>query len=974
MAGHRSRLLNFDLTIDWEGEGACRAQVTTAPRGAGASARFRLPVQAGPGASDSPEAMGARLFDTIFTGEVGNAWRASLGVVEHPGDWIRLRISAPTTAGVSWERLYDRSAGRYLVQTGHVIVARFVDTEPAGPLNVDGPLRVLVVLPPESLAPQSPDGLERDERRWAALDDAVRRSAGPGQVLLDRLTVPTRRALVDWLRYHQVHVLHVVQHGDGADGGSFTGPGLATLVRDHPSLRIVVFDRRGAGTAAGATTESQAAELVRLACPAVVAMPTAMSDPAASLFAVIFYESLARGETVDVAVTWARAALQLRHPAELTTPALFLGRRDALVVHRDGTLSDVGADNMTKSGVTPPPAGYTGGYQQPPPPPSGAAPPPGYGNQTASPPPAGSVHVERPSTSSRWRSVRETVGRWLSGPSSATEPPAGPAPSDPDPVRTAYPRIDVRRGRWGRPDVVVIHEPFEVTVGLAPFQDVDLAQTGGLQIAATRRTEIEVVLTFDPSSLATPGPTRRTLTLTDRNPFPSVTVVFTALYRPDLQSVRRIGVQYLRDGKVVGMAWRRFVVVLLPSAIESADPPPHEPNPLMDLEPLLGEDVPDLVLSVCASDGPATGEFVWTAWAAASDVVVPDAPRISRLDSGLQQFAAGMRDTVAYATDPYAAYLSLVGKATKLGRAIPPGIASVVRRVVEDQTRNEAAAVLLLTEELALPWELAVFNPPLDTVWGGTSPFLGSHAAISRWPLTESRDRPTPGSTVTVRRAAVLTADYGGVQGCSELEHAMAEAAQVATLFAPPAVAVAPSLRDVVGMFRGVPPADVVHVALHGRFDAVGSDEGLVLLATDSTGALSRTPQLLTPDQVETGRLDGGPFVFLNACQVASDKRVLADYAGFASTLLRIGATGVVAPLWNVDDAVAAEFAAAFYAATWTANGRDGTPEPTSVAEAVRALRARYTEAAAETHMPGVTATLIAFQVFGHPRLRLAHV
>jgi len=310
----------------------------------------------------------------------------------------------------------------------------------------------------------------------------------------------------------------------------------------------------------------------------------------------------------------------------------------------------------------------------------------------------------------------------------------------------------------------------------------------------------------------------------------------------------------------------------------------------------------------------------------------------------------------------------------KVGRGVPPGIVTVVRRVVEDPARRQAAAVLLLTEELALPWELAVFDPPLESAWGGVSPFLGSHAAISRWPLAQQRPRPAPRSTVTVRRAAVLTADYAGVSGVDELDHALAEAQQVTGIFAPSVFAVSPSLPEVVMMLRGVPPADLVHIALHGRFDAIGTEEGLVLIATDDAGALPRTQQFLTPDQVETGRLDGGPFVFLNACQVASDKRVLGDYAGFASTLLRIGATGVVAPLWNVDDDVAAEFAAAFYAATWTAADGDGAPEPSSVAEAVRALRARYTEAAAKAHTPGVTATLVAFQVFGHPRLRLAHV
>jgi hypothetical protein len=158
---------------------------------------------------------------------------------------------------------------------------------------------------------------------------------------------------------------------------------------------------------------------------------------------------------------------------------------------------------------------------------------------------------------------------------------------------------------------------------------------------------------------------------------------------------------------------------------------------------------------------------------------------------------------------------------------------------------------------------------------------------------------------------------------------------------------------------------------LHGQFDAQGDEGGLVLLGSDAEGRPTGRPLYFTPDHIEAGRLDSGPFVFLNACQVASDKRVLGDYAGFASTLLRIGASGVVAPLWNVDDDVAAAFARDFYDATWTIPDNRNPRSPVSAAEAVRALRARYTKAATTAEIPGVTATLIAFQVFGHPRLTL---
>ena len=537
-------------------------------------------------------------------------------------------------------------------------------------------------------------------------------------------------------------------------------------------------------------------------------------------------------------------------------------------------------------------------------------------------------------------------------------------------LRSAYPRIDVDAHRDVRPQVVVIDEPFDVVVGLGKFQDAAITQTEVMRFMAGATTELELVLVYDPNSLVAQGETRLTLLVTDADPYPTATVSFTAQYRPDLPTERRLGVHYIVDGQVVGIAWRSVVAVPYAKDVPTAPAPHTGPDALMDLEPLLGTDQPDLILSICASDGAASGEFVWTAYAAASGVTVPDAPRSSTLDSDLQGFVTEMRQTVSQSQGPFADYLSLAGKAKRMGRAVPDGIQGVVRAVVEDPSRTTAPSILLLTEEVTLPWELAVLDPPLNSAWGGIAPFLGAHAAISRWPLSEKRPRPSPRATVAVRRAAVLTANYSGVMGWGELKEAQEEADFVTTLFAS-AVPVAPSLRDVVKLLSGNPPADVLHVALHGQFDSQGDQGGLVLLATDADGNLTTRSLFLTPDQVLNGSLDDGPFVFLNACQVGSDKRVLADNGGFASTLLQIGASGVVAPLWIVNDVTAAECARAFYAATWSGADDGSDTERVSAAEAVRALRARYTQAAAEAETPGVDATLIAFQVFGHPRLRL---
>jgi CHAT domain-containing protein len=1010
---------NFDLLLEAAEDGAFRARVATSPVGESSSRRFTLPfassqptnllLKVDPGRSgalrtdaDSPRRasmdLGGALFETVFSQDIMLAWQRSQDLARDQDEGLRLRLrltGAPSIASLPWELLYDRRRNSFVALSERTPLVRYLEVpQPRRSLAVGGSLRILVVISSPSDLP------ELDvETEWRRLQSSLRDELGQGTIHLDRLELPTVQALSARLRQDAVHVLHFIGHGDYDERmqegvvyfqdrygrSSKVSPTLiGPYLRDHDPLRLVLLDAsQSARVHPGNSILELAEGLLHQDCPAVVAMQFPISDGAATTFTEGFYGALADEYPVDRAATCARKALFAEYATEWATPALFLSTPD-------GQVFDHIAGEQTAPAAAPPPP------PQPsvvPPPPTTSTPPPvtvhptGQSSWDSAQPEPGTVvedhtvRVQRPSPAGSgpsgrhvWRSVRETVSRWLSGSSTSTEPPVQTRSAEPESTRVAYPRIDVRSRRSARPDVVVAEEPFDVEVGLARFEDVNLAQTGGIRVPVGRRTDLELILTFDPSSLTAGGPTRLNLTVTDDEPFPSVQVTFTALYRPDLPPVRRIGVHYLRDGQVVGIAWRRFVVVVHPDAIESAAAPPSEPNPLIDLEPLLGEDAPDLVLAVCASDGPATGEFVWTAWATDSDVVVPDAPRVSRLDSDLQQFVTDMRRTVAFSRGPYADYLSLVGMAKKLGRAVPSGIQAVIRDVVEEPARAGAATMLLLTEELALPWELTVFDDPLETAFGGVSPFLGSHAAISRWPLTRHRPRPAPRATVTVRRAAVLSADYAGVPGWSRLEHALAEARAIAELFSPPAVAVRPALPDVMGVLRGTPPADVLHVALHGQFDTTGSEEGLVLLDTDRAGNLSTSAQFFTPHQVENGRLDGGPFVFLNACQVASDKRVLADYAGFASTLLRIGATGVVAPLWNVDDDVAAQFAAAFYAATWTASGRDGTPEPASVAEAVRSLRARYTEAAAETHTPGITATLIAFQVFGHPRLRLARV
>ncbi|MGV8961375.1 MAG: CHAT domain-containing protein [Stenotrophomonas sp.] len=512
--------------------------------------------------------------------------------------------------------------------------------------------------------------------------------------------------------------------------------------------------------------------------------------------------------------------------------------------------------------------------------------------------------------------------------------------------------------------MVVVEQEFSVTVGLRQRHDHTLIGTGAITVAPDET--IEVVLVFDPDSLTTTAPTRQPLTVSAADPYPSVTVPFVAKYLDaEVPVERRIGVHYVRKGQVVGVAWRTVVAVDEAGQVVGAPEVATRERRLINLNTLLDETPPDLVIGICSADNPDGKRLVWTVYPGVDGGVALDGPRSAPMDDTAAGFAKALRFKIQFGSDPDAVYQDLAGSGAVLGRIMPESVRSVIRKVVEDPARTAAATILLLTEELHLPWELTTFKPPLASSWGGAAPFLGAHAAIGRWPLSEGDPRPVPRPRVQVAKAAVLSAKYDGVTKWGKLDEAEAEAAEVTTLFG--AELVLPTIPAVASLFAGTPTVQLVHVALHGQFDTEGTAEGLVLLAVDAAGAQTAKATFFSPLAAENGHLAAGPFVFLNACQVGADRAVLGDYGGFASTLLRIGATGVVAPLWNVDDDVAATMAREFYAATWSAKPADRV----SVAEAMRRTRARYTLEGVGQRVPGVSPTLVAFQCLAHPQLRL---
>jgi hypothetical protein len=125
------------------------------------------------------------------------------------------------------------------------------------------------------------------------------------------------------------------------------------------------------------------------------------------------------------------------------------------------------------------------------------------------------------------------------------------------------------------------------------------------------------------------------------------------------------------------------------------------------------------------------------------------------------------------------------------------------------------------------------------------------------------------------------------------------------------------------------------HFACHGNFSATSPDDSKLKLADDS----------LTPSSL-SGPRGGGlrrarPLVFLNACHSGRVGAGLTYLGGWAEAFYTAGVSAFIGSLWEINDALAAQFAKAFYDRLWGLGDFAGKPQPLGQAfhEARMAIR-----------------------------------
>ncbi len=503
-------------------------------------------------------------------------------------------------------------------------------------------------------------------------------------------------------------------------------------------------------------------------------------------------------------------------------------------------------------------------------------------------------------------------------------PPADPAT---DPPRRAFARIECD-------DVVVVGTAFDLIVGLSPTPVEGVVGPALIRPPSSVGDYVLVAHVVADGFALAPGETwRKTLLVSSVAPYPYVVFKLVAPTEPDSGHPRAINVLYSVDSQTMGLGVRSVRVVATPADVDSAVPAP--PLPVGSLGVPVADQPADLTVRIL--HGNEQGRLLWSF---ESPHATFDADGTTSIGDDPGAFARTVITTIAAHEGRPTLPLGLHGIGLTIGAKVPSEMWAALATVVT-AVGPRRPTVLLLSEEAYIPWELAAMPEPLDVAAIG---LLGAQVAIGRWVLATDRPPLPPPRLVRVDGMVVVSGRYEQ-PGWSRLEHAEAEAASLVERYH--AVGVEAVTDQVVGCLLGHPPGDVLHFSLHGKYDPGTAKQGLVLI----------DGEVIDPFVVRGGSLTLAPLVFLNACQVGTGQETLGDYSGLAESFLFAGASAVVAPLWSIDDRVASALAERFYARAFAGE---------TIAEIVRAERAAF-----GTGDDPISSTLVAFQFFGHPAMRL---
>jgi CheY-like chemotaxis protein len=299
-------------------------------------------VQSRQAADSEVVRLGSILFEALFWDRVGAVYREARGRARAAGQPLRLVLTsaAREVAGLPWEFLYDPSLGHFLALTPEVRLVRSLPSLRPPNLPPAGlPLRVLIgEAGPATYRGRPLFGLDVATER-ALIDTALAPLADGGYLAVQSVALNSPAELLAAVRRVEPHIFHYIGHSAvvggvprlfcGPPGGEaipMDGAQLATALSLAPALQLVLLNSCWSGQAGvQGSLFGLAPALAEAGVPAVIGWQTGISDRSAPWLAGSLYEELARGATVDEALTVGRLALYANPQAERLAWGLAVG-------------------------------------------------------------------------------------------------------------------------------------------------------------------------------------------------------------------------------------------------------------------------------------------------------------------------------------------------------------------------------------------------------------------------------------------------------------------------------------------------------------------------------------------------------------------------------------------------------------------------------------------------------------------------
>lgn len=553
---------------------------------------------------------------------------------------------------------------------------------------------------------------------------------------------------------------------------------------------------------------------------------------------------------------------------------------------------------------------------------------------------------------------------------SAAEAPSSAAPSAPTEV-PAWPRVDA-------PDYTPALLPFDVIVGFgaAPQAGVSGGQVVLSAAPGVSTIDVTVELSTDPGIQSLDGWSRTmTVNLSD---VASASVRFTLVGQERMDAwhplLSTLELRYLVGGTVCGTASKPIIILHSRDAL----PPEqdargdgwsaHSTSVPMDLS--ADDQAPDLTIEISKPDrNAASGQYMCQLFSPHT-LVSERGPFPMDLGQDAKTFAGAIVEEVRLFAKSPLLDMTLESIGRLVAQRLPAAAFNALREVAA-KVSPAVPAVLIVSAEPYVPWELAWVEPPLDPALPS---YLGCQALLGRWlrdndataSVADGTLAPRPAThpiaKLAVRHMAVMAAWYQAQSGLRRLPMAEAEATTIVSEHGALALAAtAQAMRQFLGAslengFDRIGGVEAAHFAGHGDFDATRPDASSLFLG-DGTPMRS--------NQFRAARYGGAqqPLLFLNACMLGIGGELLGDMGGFPGNSLRGGFGGVLGALWEIDDDVARDIALEFW--------RRALPPAPAKGEAVgvilRDLRSRFMASAGASPTP----TYLAYVYYGHPRLTL---